>query len=213
MRSRYRRQLRAVSGGKARRRHHRGVATRLARLRWRSPAAWMIVGALILSFGWLRGDGGDSGLPDVFRGSASTAAETETAIAGKARVVDGDTLDVDGVRVRLHGLDTPERGQRCPGGPPDLRACGEVATEQLARVIGDADVRCEVSGGDRYGRAIATCFAGGSDIGAEMVERGYARAFLRYSRAYVDHEDRARAAERGLWQTDWQAPWAYRADR
>ena len=198
------RRLRAIAGGKRPRSPKRRPRGRWARrfLLGRPITAWTVIGAVALAVGW----GMTGGLDDVFPGSASE-------IVGTARVLDGDTLDVGGVRVRMHGIDAPESRQLCQGGPDILLRCGDVATVELRRLVGGSPVRCRVRDTDRYGRTVATCHAAGTDLGAAMVSAGYARAHLRYSWAYAPHEARARFEGRGLWQTEWQAPWDYRAQR
>ena len=71
-------------------------------------------------------------------------------------------------------------------------------------------VTCKRVDRDRYGRMVTTCTAGGADIGAAMVEAGWAMAYRRYSCAYVAQEDQARAARVGIWQGEFTPPWAYR---
>ena len=71
-------------------------------------------------------------------------------------------------------------------------------------------IRCEERDVDRYGRVVAVCRAGGEDLNAWMVERGFALAYRRYSRDYVDEEASARSARRGLWRGDFVAPWDWR---
>jgi len=145
-------------------------------------------------------------------GLSGAVAEPQI-IQGAARVVDGDTLEVGDRAVRLHGIDAPESAQRCSGGPARFRACGAVATEALTQLANESRTTCEVHGFDDYDRAIATCFVDGVDVGRELVREGLAMAFVRYSDDYIEEEAAARAAERGLWRTDWQAPWEFRARR
>ncbi len=120
-------------------------------------------------------------------------------LAGQARVIDGDTLDVGGERVRLHGIDAPEMRQTCAAPAGDW-PCGEWARDALVQMIGGAALSCTGVERDRYGRLVAACSAGGQDLGAAMVEAGAAVAYRRYSHAYTGQEDRARRAGRGLWE-------------
>ena len=78
------------------------------------------------------------------------------------RVIDGDTIDIAGVRVRLEGIDAPEAGQTLqapPGsaGGPAARA----ATAALTRLVDGRAVTCEPRGRDKYDRTLAVCFVGG----------------------------------------------------
>mgnify|MGYP006273720205 CR=1 FL=1 len=145
--------------------------------------------------------------------SIGGAVANPSVIDGTPRVVDGDTLDVGGHVVRIHGIDAPEAAQRCPGGPPRLRACGDVAARALTALVNGERTRCEVGGFDGYDRAIATCFVDGVDVGRALVRDGLAMAFVRYSDDYAEDEAQAREANRGLWRTDWQAPWDFRVQR
>ncbi len=135
-------------------------------------------------------------------------ASSET-LSGQARVIDGDTFAVAGQRVRLHGIDAPETRQTCSR---DGRkwACGRAATKAMRRLVGRDPVRCEVRNRDRYGRAVATCFAGGRDLQRQLVRQGLALAYRRYSTRYVPDEDAARAEGLGLWSGAFVEPWKWR---
>ena len=131
-------------------------------------------------------------------------------IAGTASVIDGDTIEVHGTRIRLNAMDALESRQSCtlPGGK-EWR-CGKEASFALADHIGRAPVSCEVSGRDRYGRSIATCALRGEDLGGRMVENGWAVAYRRYGLQYVPAEERARAARRGIWASRFVMPAEWR---
>ena len=140
---------------------------------------------------------------------APTQGSAGVTLSGRVRVVDGDTLDVGGTRVRLYGIDAPESEQQCRVGDRIL-SCGLGAARALARRIGSASVACEVRDRDRYGRVVAVCRVEGVDVNAWMVDRGWAFAYRRYSMDYVAEEMAARAAKRGVWQGDVVAPWDWR---
>ncbi|BBK44105.1 hypothetical protein STVA_41250 [Allostella vacuolata] len=110
-------------------------------------------------------------------------------IRGRARVIDGDGLAIAGESVRLLAIDAPERGE----------PLGRRARRELEEIVGRAIVACQAQGRDRYGRAVAVCHRGPIDVGQEMVRRGWARAWARYGRQYLDDEAAARAARRGMW--------------
>ena len=127
-------------------------------------------------------------------------------------VVDGDTLRVNGIRVRLRGIDAPERGQSCHDAKGKPYACGKWATEVLT-LLAAGGARCELAGDerDRYGRWIADCFGtGGANINAAMVKAGYAVAYRQYSMAYASQEDAARASKKGMHQGRFVPPWEWR---
>ena len=142
-------------------------------------------------------------------GGGVAAATQGRVLTGRVRVVDGDSLALAGERIRLHGIDAPESAQTCRASGARWR-CGERATRGLREHIGGRTVTCEERDVDRYGRIVAVCRAGGEDLNAWMVERGFALAYRRYSRAYVDEEAAARSARRGLWRGDFVAPWDWR---
>ena len=120
------------------------------------------------------------------------------AFTGPVRVIDGDTLDVGGTRVRLHGIDAPEQGQRCINADGVRWDCGAWVTERLRARIGGRRARCETVETDRYGRTVATCAVAGEDIGRRLVADGLALAYRKYSMAYDLDEKRAVIAGRGL---------------
>ncbi|MDE0035809.1 MAG: thermonuclease family protein [Deltaproteobacteria bacterium] len=130
-------------------------------------------------------------------------------LSGLALAIDGDTLELDGVRVRLHGVDAPEYDQPCRSGGRRW-PCGREARRALAARIHGRRVACEVRDRDSYGRVVATCSVARQDINAWMVANGWALAYRRYSRAYLAEESRARVAKRGVWRGDFVAPWKWR---
>jgi endonuclease YncB( thermonuclease family) len=102
-------------------------------------------------------------------------------ISGAARVIDGDTLAVGADRVRLFGIDAPERGQPCHDGGD----CGAAATAFLVNLIDGRAVRCVQEDVDQYGRVVATCFVGATDLNRAMVRAGHAVPYLAFSRRYA----------------------------
>ncbi|HEX2656051.1 MAG TPA: thermonuclease family protein [Xanthobacteraceae bacterium] len=127
-------------------------------------------------------------------------------IIGPAHVVDGDSIVVAGVEIRLYGIDAPELRQSCHrGGRP--WACGVEATNVLRTMLAGREVVCRPREQDRYGRTVATCAVSGFDIGSAMVMGGNAVAYG----AYELEERQARAARRGLWASSFEQPSAWRA--
>ena len=131
-------------------------------------------------------------------------------IIGLALVSDADTIEIGDVRIRLDAIDAPETAQTCPGGPPALLPCGRVAADDLRAWLGDAEVRCQPTGKDRYGRILARCSRGNDDVQAWLVSSGRAMAYHQFSDRYVADEEAARAANRGFWATRFEPPWDYR---
>ena len=123
-------------------------------------------------------------------------------ITGKPRIIDGDTIEIAGQRIRIHGIDAPEAKQICRDQRGEWR-CGFESTNALAFFIAKNWVKCVQRDIDRYGRVVAICYAGGiggPDIGEQIVREGWALAYRRFSTDYVDEEDEARANRRGLWR-------------
>ncbi len=92
-------------------------------------------------------------------------------MAGQATVIDGDTIEIHGTRIRLHGIDAPESGQLCTIGGKRWR-CGKDAANVLADLIDRRPVTCRERDRDRYGRVVAVCRVQGEDLGAWLVGNG-----------------------------------------
>ena len=131
-------------------------------------------------------------------------------LIGQASVIDGDTLEIHGQRVRLYGIDAMESRQLCWNGKRKRYACGREAALALDDFIGDSVIACESRGHDRYGRMVARCSVRGEDLGAWMVESGHALAYRQYSRDYVKQEQGARKGKRGVWKGKFVKPWEWR---
>jgi endonuclease YncB( thermonuclease family) len=134
-------------------------------------------------------------------------------LSGTATVVDGDTIDIDGKRVRLEGVDAPEAAQMCGGAKGGTWPCGRAAADALSRLVAKRRVTCREEGTDKYDRVLGVCSVDGMDINAELVRRGYAWAFIKYSDRYVKEEAEAKAAAAGIWQGEAEPAWIYRQNR
>jgi endonuclease YncB( thermonuclease family) len=130
--------------------------------------------------------------------------------SGRASVVDGDTIEIHGERVRLYGIDAPESAQRCLSGNLTYR-CGQRAALALSGMTLRRHVDCDCRGRDRYRRHLAICRAGGLDLAAWLVREGHAVAMRRYSMRYVPEEEAAQAARKGLWSGSFEMPWDWRS--
>ena len=131
------------------------------------------------------------------------------SITGIPRIVDGDSLVIDGVKIRLHGIDAPERNQTC-GTDPNRWDCGRQASRALAEMIDRAPVTYHERDVDRYGRVVAVCTVGGVLLNSRMVAEGWAVAYRRYSMDYVSEEQQAREERRGMWSGAFVTPEAWR---
>ncbi|MCF3639903.1 thermonuclease family protein [Rhizobium sp. TRM95111] len=131
-------------------------------------------------------------------------------VAGRGRAADGDTLTLDGRRIRLKGLDAPEYAQTCRRGGESWN-CGAAARARLAELMRVREIVCRTHGHDRYGRLLARCAVGGEDLGARMVREGMAVSYG----DYTQEEALAQAERRGLWGGSFDRPqdWRRRNDR
>lgn len=131
------------------------------------------------------------------------------SVTGEVRVIDGDTLHVAGQKVRLFGIDAPERDQSC-GAKGARWDCGRWATAELAARVEGRRVVCAGEEEDRYGRLLAVCRADGEDINAALVRSGAALAYRKYSGRYVAEEGAAEKAGLGIWSGAMVTPEAHR---
>ena len=131
-------------------------------------------------------------------------------LVGRASVIDGDTIDIRGARIRLHGVDAPESTQLCQDMSGTTYRCGQKSALALSDKIGTANVSCEEKDTDRYQRTVAVCSMKGEDLNAWLVREGYAMAYRQYGTDYISEEERARAAKRGLWAGTFTPPWDWR---
>lgn len=131
-------------------------------------------------------------------------------IIGIASVIDGDTIEIHGTRIRLHGIDAPESSQLCERPTGENWRCGQSAALELASAIGEAPISCQPTDVDRYGRTVAVCSTAGRDINAWMVIQGWAVAYRQYADDYVPQEKEAQSAGRGIWSGTFMMPWEWR---
>ena len=127
----------------------------------------------------------------------------------EVRVVDGDSLEEDGVRIRLDGIDAPEFFQICQDARGNDYECGQEAKQHLADLIGEYNMRCEcLPKPDKYNRKTCECFAGGFSLNRTMVQDGYARIYR--SKRFAAEEEEAKLHHRGIWRGKNMRPALYR---
>lgn len=130
-------------------------------------------------------------------------------LEGRPTVVDGDSFTI---QIRLHGIDAPEARQTCKSESGRDYPCGQKANDALMKMTHGKVVSCEKKDQDtKYGRPVAVCYADGVDLGAAMVAQGWAVAYRKYSNDYVQQEEQARIAKRGMWAGTFEMPDAYRS--
>lgn len=156
-----------------------------------------------------------SGLPSLVvalalaAGSILVLKPHDRGLEGRARVTDGDTIRLGDDRIRLKGIDAPEMDQSCSRDGRSYR-CGDTARRALVDMVAGATVQCRSSGRDRYRRILARCTVNGSDIGARMVEEGWA---VSYGRDYERQERQARDRGLGIWAGPFERPQEWRRSR
>ena len=139
-------------------------------------------------------------------------------ISGIAKVVDGDTIKIGKNKIRLFGIDAPEKKQQCQ--KPWLSIffltfnkdykCGEISTNKLKIKINNKLVMCKSNNKDRYNRFIAECFKDKININKWMISNGYAVAYRKYSKKFISQENLAKKEKLGIWAGTFEMPWEWR---
>lgn len=145
---------------------------------------------------------------------SSAPRPTETTIQGRASVIDGDTIEITGQRVRFNGIDAPESSQHCQDAKGLEYACGRAAAKALDQFLAKSrPVKCAFVARDQYDRFVGNCIrADGKSVAGWLVESGYALDWPRYSGLeYAGQQAAAKNAKRGIWQGQFQKPWDWRA--
>ena len=148
-------------------------------------------------------------------------SEEIKVISGIAKVIDGDTLRIDKKKIRLFGIDAPEKKQQCRRSSLSISfltfgkdyPCGQISADRLRKKINDKLVICKYSSKDRYKRFIAECFLNKTNINAWMVQTGHAVAYKKYSKKFVAQEIFAKKEKLGLWSGTFEMPWNWRKNR
>ncbi|UWL59243.1 thermonuclease family protein [Brucella pseudintermedia] len=148
---------------------------------------------------------------------STTASAGDLAdLTGRASVIDGDTIEIQGQRIRLNGIDAPESWQTCKDAAGKTYRCGKDAAFALADFLDASQpISCLAVSMDRYRRTVADCFRSDREpVNAWMVREGWAVDWVKYSGgAYEREQDAAQSAQRGIWQGDFQMPCEARAAR
>lgn len=153
----------------------------------------------------------------VLVGAALALQRCVPPLEGAVRVVDGDSLTLDGTRIRLSGIDAPELRQSC-GAEGATRPCGQQAKQALERIIAAAvsadgasphasPLSCRPVDEDRYQRTVAVCSAQGQDVAAQLVAEGWA---VPLGLSYRAEASAAQAAGRGIWSGPFERPTDFR---
>ena len=131
------------------------------------------------------------------------------SITGKAKVIDGDTIHIDKNKIRLHGIDAPERNQNCLYNNQEW-ACGKESTSALKKLINNQLINCKIKSIDRYNRYVAICFANKINLNKLMVKKGWATSYKYYSMDFILEEESARLNKEGIWRGTLEDPYEFR---
>ena len=133
----------------------------------------------------------------------------DTSFADSLRVVDGDTIVLNGEKIRFSGIDTPELKQTCMKGHEKV-FCGKIAKMLLIKKINNETPECITEGKDAYKRTLAECFVKGESLSVFLVRSGYAFAYRKYSDKFIKDEEFAKENKLGMWAMTFQYPWDFR---
>jgi len=130
-------------------------------------------------------------------------------LADDLKIIDGDTIILNGEKIRFSGIDTPELKQTCLKGGEKV-FCGILAKDLLIKKIANETPECISEGKDVYKRTLAECFVNGESLSVFLVKSGYAFAYRKYSKKFIKDEDYAKENKLGMWSMEFQFPWDFR---
>ena len=125
------------------------------------------------------------------------------------KITDGDTIKINGEKIRFSGIDTPELKQTCIKEGVN-NSCGLKAKQILIDKISDNNIVCTKKGKDQYKRTLAECFVNDESLSSYLVRSGYAFAYRKYSKKFIADEDYARINKLGMWSMKFEYPWDFR---
>jgi len=131
------------------------------------------------------------------------------SFADNLKIIDGDTIILNGEKIRFSGIDTPELKQTCMQGDLEV-SCGMSAKMLLVEKISNATPKCISEGKDAYKRTLAECFVNGESLSKFLVRSGYAFAYRKYSDKFIKDEEFAKENKLGMWSMKFQYPWDFR---
>ena len=123
------------------------------------------------------------------------------SITGYARVSDGDTIQINGQRIRLIDIDAPELYQFCTLNGASY-PCGEQSKQHLINLINGRRVSCVSEKRDKFDRFLGRCSVDGMDINQQMIEDGWAVSYY----GYQQQENKARKQLLGIWAGSFERP-------
>ena len=134
---------------------------------------------------------------------------SDPSLANNLKVIDGDTIVLNGEKIRFSGIDTPELKQTCLKDNEKV-GCGMLAKKLLVNKIGNNTPICIGKKKDFYKRTLAECFVNGESLSKFLVRSGYAFAYRKYSTKFIEDENYAKTKNLGMWSMTFQYPWDFR---
>ena len=125
------------------------------------------------------------------------------------KIIDGDTIHLNNEKIRFTGIDTPELKQTCNKNN-EIINCGIQARQLLINKIGKNKVKCVREGKDQYKRPLAECFVNDLSLSKFLVREGYAFAYKKYSKKFIEDENFAKNNNMGIWSMKFEYPWDWR---
>ena len=125
------------------------------------------------------------------------------------KIIDGDTIHLNGEKIRFSGIETPEIKQTCAKNNEIIK-CGILARELLIKIIANNKINCIREGKDQYKRTLAECFVNDLSLSSYLVKNGYAFAYRKYSKKFIADEDFAKSNKLGMWSMKFEYPWDWR---
>ena len=129
--------------------------------------------------------------------------------SNEIKIIDGDTIHLNGEKIRFSGIDTPEIKQTCAKNNEIIK-CGILARELLIKIIANNKINCIREGKDQYKRTLAECFVNDLSLSSYLVKNGYAFAYRKYSKKFIADEDFAKSNKLGMWSMEFAYPWDWR---
>ena len=133
----------------------------------------------------------------------------QNVLSNIVHVIDGDTIKIGNEKIRFSGIDAPELNQYCFKDEKKI-LCGVLAKKALLKKIGNKIPKCVIEGKDIYKRILAECFVNEKSLSKFLVRNGYAFAYRKYSKKFIQDEEFARKNKLGLWSMKFDYPWKFR---
>ena len=123
-------------------------------------------------------------------------------VKGKARIIDGDTIEINKEKIRFGGINSPERNE----------TGYRLAKDKLIEKISNNILTCvREKNKDKYRRTVAECFIDGESLSSFMVRKGYACDYIYYSKGkYAKEQKYAKANKLGVWKMKYNTSWEYK---